>query len=176
MKLKLAVAACLSAAMFIAGCDISEADKTTYAQQGGQMVGIFFNTLGKKVAAKDRNTIIEVVQTVSDVLPVDSTYEVTWIPVATDLVNKYTEAGKIDKDLAPIILSGCTLVARGIDFVFVKHTDWKKDRDDINTIVKSFVTGFTTIVTPANTLQAVKLDENRKILVDPVELYQFVAK
>ena len=176
MNLKLAVAACLSATMLIVGCDISETDKTTYAQQGGQMIGIFFNTFGKKIATKDRNTVIEVVQTISDVLPVDSTYEATWIPVATELVNKYTESGKIDKDLGPIILSGCTLVARGVDYVFVKHDDWKKDRDDINTIVKSFVTGFTTIVTPANTLQAIKVEENRKILVDPVELYQFVTK
>lgn len=139
-------AACITV---LSGCKIFEGDPSQLAYLAGAAAGKAVNMVSMKPAAHNR--VIEVVQVVRDVVPgTNETFAVVWGKAATTYVNELADAGKLDKDLVPVIVSSVETAGIAVDYLFSKHPEWKDDTATVEIVVDQFTTGFLTMCVPVD--------------------------
>lgn len=154
-------AACLTV---FTGCKIFEGDPSQLAYLSGAAAGKAVCMASLKPAAHNR--VIEVVQIVRDVVPgTNQTFAAVWGAAAKTYVNELADAGKVDKDLVPVIVGGVETAGIAIDYLFSKHPDWKANTETVEIVVDQFTIGFLTTCVPVDEKLggAIKMPANTKI-------------
>lgn len=91
-------------------------------------------------------TTIAVMNVVQTIIPgTNSTCVAAWKPVITENVGKFVAEGKIDAAKGAIIITSLTLVAEAVDYVFIKHPDWKQYADATTLAVNGVCEGFKSV-------------------------------
>lgn len=98
--------------------------------------------IASEVKADQLPIVREVVSSIKTIVPAtNETYEVAWTSIINAEVDKFVVSGKLDAAYAPIIKAGCVTIAKGLDYIFIKHPDWKSNKDKVDIVIKGFFTG-----------------------------------
>lgn len=101
---------------------------------------------------KARNTIVEIMNEVSRVVPkAGQSFEDAWTPVAKEVVAKLIAEGKIDEGIGAIALGAFGIAVKGIDYLFdVRYPKAKEYEELVAAAVSGFTEGFLTVFKPVN--------------------------
>lgn len=165
--IKMIAAAMAAAGMFIcSGCkNLPTADvMESTASSIGVAAGLVANET--KIDDKARNTIVEIVNEVSRVVPSKGqSFEDAWTPVAKELVAKLIADGKIDEGIGTVSLAAFGVAVKGIDYIFtVRYPKAKEYEELVAAAVKGFTTGFLTVFKPANDTKGKKIEADKEAL------------
>ena len=139
-------AVCMTA---LVGCKIFQGDPSQLAYLSGAAAGKAVNMAAMKPVVHNR--VIEVVQIVRDVIPgTNETFVAAWGNAATVYVNELASAGKLDKELVPMIVSGVQTAGLAVDYLFSKHPEWKNNTETVEVVVDQFTLGFLTMCVPVD--------------------------
>ena len=165
--IKMMAAAMAAAGMFIcSGCkNLPTADvMESTASSIGVAAGLVANET--KIDDKARNTIVEIVNEVSRVVPgKGQTFEDAWTPVAKELVAKLIADGKIDEGIGTVSLAAFGVAVKGIDYIFtVRYPKAKEYEELVAAAVKGFTNGFLTVFKPVNDTKGKQIEADKEAL------------
>lgn len=115
-------------------------------------------------------TTLTVLNNISLVIPeTNSTFVVTWTPLIISNVNKYIDAGKINNTHGQIIISSLTLVAKTVDYMFIKHPTWKEYSNATLITIQGISEGFKSVISSS-------LFKSQIMLTHDIDVYNYLTE
>ena len=139
--LLIAMAACIAC---FTGCKTIP-EKETVAQKAytaGLAAG-YAASLVPQISAQDKTNVVVIVTLVEKFTPQDGqTVTEAWTPVINDAITTLVAQGKLDEGQAALVRTAANLATSGIDYLFVKHPEWKEEKDIVAVVIHQACAGF----------------------------------
>lgn len=138
--------ALLTTLVLLVGCSTIPTQQSMFsiAQSIGYSSAMIANETS--IDDKSREAILNILNIVTTVVPTtNSTFNATWVPVAQMHASNMVAEGKLTTQQATLVVSGVTVIAMGVDYMFTVYPEAKEYQELTAAAIDGFASGFTTV-------------------------------
>lgn len=147
---KLILAALVAASsMFMTGCDPDPVAVKALATTMGASAGLVVKIMN--LDSESVNYVVGILSTVDKAVPEeDQTFYEVWSPYFEAAVDKL--GNKLSDWQKKLVRQGLDAAVKGLDRLFEKKPEWKKQQQTVTGVINGFISSFTGVLSPNNSL------------------------